>query len=380
MSSTDYPFLAVAPGRVNLLGEHVDYNDGPVIPAAINRAVRLRFGPRTDRTVCISALDLQQQVVFSLDELASHQDIHGKPLPDWAGYPAGVAQVFESTGLVLPGMQAEFSSDIPIGAGLSSSAAIEVAFAIAWDALCASHLDRMTLAKITRQAESDYVGVNCGLMDQFASLFGEEQHALYLDTRSLAWRPIPLPAHTALIIADSGVRHSLHQSGYNERRAGCEEAVHILSQNLPGIRALRDVSSTDFNRLASELPLPVQNYARHAVEECERVAAAIPLLENGDSVSFGKMMLACHRSLRDLYQVSTPELDALVEIAHHLPGCYGARLTGAGFGGCTLNLVAEQSALAFIETLKTGYQQATGRDTAIYLFKASQGARVVATP
>lgn len=371
-----YSYISIAPGRVNLLGEHVDYNDGPVLPAAIDRTVRVQFNKRDDRRVRITAIDLNESTSFSLDHLSEKVDEAGAPLPGWALYPAGVASSLQKLGLHLPGLDAQFTSNLPMGSGLSSSAAVEVAFTAAWDFLCQSNLDLMDQVKAARAAENEYVGVNCGIMDQFASAFGQDQHALLLNTRTLEWRTVPLPAGTVIIIADSGMRRALQHSGYNERRAGCEQAVKILSEHLPGIRALRDVTSEQFNRLVHLLPSPADIYARHVVEECERVDRAIPLLEAGDILGFGRLMFDCHRSLRDLYKVSIPELDQLVEIAASQPGCFGARLTGAGFGGCTVNLVAEDHAKAFMETLKTGYLAATGREASVYICKASQGVRV----
>jgi galactokinase len=374
---TDFPYLAIAPGRVNLLGEHVDYNDGPVLPAAIDRTVQVRFRPTDAAKVSIRALDLNKQIEFNLENLDAKVDVNGNPLPGWALYPAGVASVLQQTGYDVAGMEAEFTSNVPMGSGLSSSAAVEVAFMAAWNHLAGREMDRMTLSKLAQKAENKYVGVNCGLMDQFASAHGVDQHALYFNTRTLAWRPVPLPPSTAIIIADSGMRRALQHSGYNERRSGCEQAVLILSSLLPKISALRDVTSEQFNKYTFMLPSPADQYARHVVEECERVDRAIPMLEMGDIAAFGNLMNDCHRSLRDLYRVSIPELDCLVDLAQHLPGCYGARLTGAGFGGCTVNLVEEQQADDFMQGLKTGYLKATGKECSVYICKASEGVRVV---
>lgn len=373
-------WTATAPGRVNLLGEHVDYNDGAVLPAAIDRAVRLTAVPRSGTRVRLHAPDLQQSVEMDLANLDRKQDAHGLPLPAWALYPAGVARALQQRGFSTPAFEGEYTSDIPIGAGLSSSAAVEVAFAVLWQALGGWPMDRMTLAQVCRQAESDTVGVNCGLMDQFASANGVQGCALYFDTRTLVWQPLALPAGLAIIIADSGVRRSLAHSAYNERRAACEQAVRLLQARLPGIRALRDVSPDDFNRHTGLLPALVAQRARHVVEECARVPLAVNLLQNGDAAGFGQLMLDCHASLRDLYEVSCAELDALVEIAARLPGCLGARLTGAGFGGCTVNLVREAHAAAFIDSLSEEYLRQTGRRAAVYLCRASQGARVEEAP
>ena len=372
----DKQLTVIAPGRVNLLGEHVDYNDGPVLPAAIDRCVRLTLQPHDGGQIHLQALDLKQEATFNLKSLGKKKDIHGAPLPSWAIYPAGVAWVLQQNGLAVKGFDGKFSSNVPIGAGLSSSAAVEVGFAVAWQALGGWPADRMTLARLCQQAENHYVGVNCGLMDQFASAHGVEDHALYFDTRSLAWQPVPLPAGTAIVIADSGVRRSLANSAYNERRASCEEAVARLKPFLPGIRALRDVTPEQLSALGGHLPEVVFRRARHVVEECARVDRAMIDLQHGDAAAFGKVMFEGHASLRDYYEVSCPELDRLVEIAATLPGCLGARLTGAGFGGCTVNLVNEGDAPAFVEKLRTGYKETTRREAQVYLCHASQGAHV----
>jgi len=366
--------LARAPGRVNLLGEHVDYNDGFVLPVAIDRAVQVAAAPITDALVTLVALDLSEQVSFSLDRLGEKVDVNGDPLPTWARYPAGVAHVLRQEGLAVKGMQAVFTSNIPIGAGLSSSAAVEVAFAVTWRQLGKWKRNALQVAQLCQRAENQYVGVNCGLMDQFASACGAEGQALYFDTRSLEWQAVPLPPHTAVVIADSGVRRSLATSAYNERRAACEQAVEILRQHLPNMRSLRDVSSVEFAAYSEFLPPVVRKRAEHVVKEIGRVQDAVVALRRGDAQLFGGLMFSGHASLRDLYEVSCPELDALVNIARQQPGCYGARLTGAGFGGCTVNLVEETKASAFIENLRAGYQAQTGRQAQVYLCKASAGA------
>ncbi len=370
--------LSTAPGRVNLLGEHVDYNDGMVLPAAIDRAAHIRARQHSQPTVTLHALDLHESVTFALDGLEARQDTAGLPLPDWALYPAGIAWVLPQHGYPVMGFEASFTSDVPIGSGLSSSAAMEVGFAALWRAMGGWQVNNMELAQLCLEAERRYVGVNCGLMDQFASAHGVEGHALYFDTRSLAWHPVPLPPRAAIIVADSGVRRSLANSAYNERRAACEEAVRLLKPQLPGITALRDVTSIDFVRFSQVLPPVIARRARHVVEECERVTRALALLEAGDAAGFGQLMLEGHASLRDLYEVSIPELDVLVEIASGLQGCWGARLSGAGFGGCTVNLVEESRAHQFIAQLTAGYERVTGRMAQVYLCRASRGAHAEA--
>jgi len=369
-------YLATAPGRVNLLGEHVDYNGGIVLPAAIDRTVKVIAEPSHNRIVSIEALDIDQSVEFDMLATSKRVDIHGDPLPSWALYPAGVAWILDKHGYQLHGFQATFTSNIPIGAGLSSSAAVEVVFAVLWQELGGWDMDRLTLARLCQEAENHYVGVNCGLMDQFAVANGVEDHAMAFDTRSLEWRAIPLPPKTSIIIADSGVRRSLVGSAYNDRRRACEEAVRLLGQRLPGIRTLRDVTPLDFSRFSSLLPDETRLRAQHIVEEISRVNQALEILKKGDAQGFGKLMFTTHESLRDLYEVSCDELDALVEIAQRLEGVYGARLTGAGFGGCTVNLVKEELAHSIVEKIKTNYVKTCGRQAEVYLCRASSGAKV----
>jgi galactokinase len=238
-------------------------------------------------------------------------------------------------------------------------------------------MPRLALAQLCQRAENQYVGVSCGLMDQFASACGVEGHALYFDTRSLDWEPAPIPPDIALVIADSGVRRSLTHSGYNDRRAACEQAVRELQVYLPRIQSLRDVATTElaaYSPYLSEIP---RKRAEHVVKEIARVRSALSALQRGDRQALGALMYAGHTSLRNLYEVSTPELDTLVELSRHLPGCIGARLTGAGFGGCTVNLVQVEHAGQFIAGLRDGYQQATGRQAQVYLCRPSQGASLL---
>jgi galactokinase len=373
----DPAFVVRSPGRVNLLGEHVDYNDGWVLPAAIDRAAYLAVGRCSSVLVSLGAADLDESVTFRVTETAAKQTVTGSPLPDWALYPAGVAHVLADSGLAVSGMDAVLASDVPRGAGLSSSAAVELAFAVAWRELGGWHKDGMELALLCQRAENNYVGVNCGIMDQFACANGQADHALLLDCRTLEWSPVPLPSDVAIVIADTAKRRELGKSEYNNRRAACEEAVRVLSTVLPGIRALRDVSVSDFDRHAHLLPPEVAKRARHVVEECERTIAAVASLRQNDIAAFGQAMNESHRTLRDLYEVSCFELDAMVSAAQGLEGCYGARLTGAGFGGCAVALVAASAAPAFERELAKRYQAATGLRPEIYVCKASAGAGII---
>lgn len=368
--------LVRAPGRVNLLGEHVDYNEGPVLPAAIDRAVSLAAIPIPEEIISLYAKDLEDQVTFSLESLDSKRDIHDQPLPHWAFYPAGVAWSLKKAGLAVSGLQAAYSSDIPIGAGLSSSAAVEVAFALAWSACGNWERDKMTLARLCQGAENGYVGVASGLMDQFASFHGTKDHVLYFDTRSLVWEAVPLPPATTLVIADTGIRRNLADSRYNQRRQACEKAVKTLQNYLPEIRSLRDVSPVELAAFGEYLPVPIRQRAEHVVREIARVETGVIALRRSDKRTFGALMFAGHASSRDLYEVSCAELDTLVEIAHQMPGCLGARMTGAGFGGCTVNLVEEAETPGFIKGLKSAYREKVGKSPQVYLCKASDGARI----
>jgi galactokinase len=370
--------IARAPGRVNLLGEHVDYNDGFVLPAAIDRATYIAFSPASAPHSTLVAVDFDQQASFSHQTIPSKTQIDESRLPEWALYPAGVMWSLMEERVTAPSMDAAFASDVPRGSGLSSSASVEMAFMIAWQRLGDWALPPMKRALLGQRAENKYVGVNCGIMDQFASACGVEDRLLLLDCRSLEWKAIPLPVDVSIVIADTTVRRKLTTGEYNRRRAACEEAVRLLQQDLPKIKSLRDVGEDEFNRLAKrKLPGEIEKRARHVVEEIRRSNQAQALLEAGDVQNFGRLMNECHVSLRDLYEVSCPELDAMVNIAQSIQGCYGARLTGAGFGGCTVNLVAKDQAENFAEALANGYHLATRLQPEIYITHASNGAELI---
>jgi galactokinase len=369
--------IARAPGRVNLLGEHVDYNDGFVLPAAIDRATYIAFSPSNSYQTTLIAVDLKQQASFSSQTIPYKTQSDSSPLPDWAHYPAGVLWALLEAKLSTPAMNAVYASNVPRGSGLSSSASVEMAFITAWQTLGGWTLPAMQRALLGQKAENQYVGVNSGIMDQFASACGVENNLLLLDCRSLDWKTIPLPHDVAIVIANTMVRRKLTLGEYNKRRAACEEAVHLLQKYLPDIKSLRDVSVEEFNRFAGKLPLGVSKRAHHVVEEIERTNQAEALLEAGNVQRFGELMNECHISLRDLYEVSCPELDVMVLIAQSLDGCYGARLTGAGFGGCTVNLVAREKANEFAELLAKGYQSETEYQPEIYITHASIGAELL---
>lgn len=369
--------IARAPGRVNLLGEHVDYNDGFVMPAAIDRATYIAFSPAPDGVSRLIADDFQEEIALSPESVQARTQANGNALPEWGFYPAGVMHTLLEEGHAAPPMLAVFASDVPRGSGLSSSASVETAFLTAWQYLAGGSMPLMARALLCQRAENQYVGVRCGIMDQFASVCGEENRLLLLDCRSLAWQRIALPEEVAIVIGDTSVRRRLTGGEYNLRHSECEQAMEYLRAYLPGIHSLRDVSSRDLDRLAAGIPPVIERRARHVVKEIERTGQARVAIEAGDSVSFGRLMNDSHASLRDLYEVSSFELDSMVAIAQTLPGCLGARLTGAGFGGCTVNLVESARAEEFAAALMERYQAATGLTPEIYLTRPAKGANLV---
>ncbi len=366
--------VAQAPGRVNLLGEHVDYNDGFVLPAAINLATWIAFSPSGSDTNTLFALDLNEETVFTLEGISTKTDINRVEIADWVKYPAGMAWALQEKGYSVEGMNAVFSSDVPRGASLSSSASVEMTFGTAWQALGGWTIKPMEMALIGQRAENQYVGMNCGIMDQFASACGEKDRLLLLDCRSLEYRTLPLPSDVSIIIADTSVRRTLLGSAYNKRRESCEEAVRLLDAKIEGLKSLRDIRVEEFEKYADILPQETRMRARHVVNEIERTTQSIPLLEKGDIPAFGRLMNECHASLRDLYEVSGPELDLMARLAQVLPGCYGARQTGGGFAGCTVNLVEKKHSEDFCRTLSDQYKKQTGLNPSVYICEAARGA------
>jgi galactokinase len=356
-----------APGRVNLIGEHTDYNDGYVLPVAIDRSVSVAAARRDDRQVVIHALDFGESATFSLDDIEHDQ------AKTWSNYQRGVAYFLEERGIRLPGLNALVVGDIPIGSGLSSSAAIEVSMAYTWQVLAGFRLSRVELALLCQRAENEFVGMNCGIMDQFVSALGQRDHALLIDCRSLEYQPVPLPTGAAIIVADTMKRRGLVDSEYNTRRRECEEGVRILQRYLPQVQALRDVSSDQFVEYEGQLPENVRKRCRHIVYENERVLRSVAALRAGDLNAFGRLMNESHISLRDDYEVSCLELDIMAEAAWKVDGVYGSRMTGAGFGGCTVSLVAEKAVEGFLAQVAAGYEEATGIVPQIYVCRAEHG-------
>lgn len=365
------PRLFRAPGRVNLIGEHTDYNNGFVMPAAIELACWVAIAGREDRRLVVRSENFQETVEIGLDQAS------GQRQGRWSDYVQGVAVVLEQSGHRLRGANLLIKSDVPIGSGLSSSAAIEVASGLGLLGNSGVEIERLELARLCQQAENEFVGARCGIMDQFASCFGQAGHALLLDCRSLEYRPLPLPAGVALVICDSGVRHEVAAGEYNTRRAQCEAGVKVLARTRSQIRALRDATMDDLQNSRAELGDVVYRRCRHVITENARVLQAAEALEKHDLHLFGKLMAESHQSMRDDFEISCTELDLLVELADKLAGVYGARMTGGGFGGCTINLVEAHRVEEFRQSVSAGYQQATGRAAKIYVSEAAAGASEV---
>jgi len=366
------PQLVVrAPGRVNLMGEHTDYNDGFVLPVAVGQAAWLAVGLTEEPWTTVRAMDMgNDEAVFSVTQVPASAG-------GWSDYPKGVVWAFLERGLQPPSINAVLASDVPVGAGMSSSAAIELAFAFAWSTLGHFDIPLPDLALLCQRAENQYVGVNCGIMDQMISACGKAGHAMLLDSRSLERRYFPLPEGVAIVVADSLVRRSLASSEYNVRRAQCEQAVAHLQKYVPEATALRDISLRNLERFGRGLPEVVYRRARHVVTENDRVLRFARALYNGEIEAAGMLMVEGHRSLRDDYEVSAPELDALVEAAMEVPGCYGARLTGAGFGGCTIALVAEEAVPEFQAHIAEVYEARFEKRPAVYVTHPADGVAMI---
>ncbi len=359
-----------APGRVNLIGEHTDYNEGYVLPAAIDLEIRVAFVPTADRRVELRSEATGERASIDLDAIG--------PSPGaMAGYVAGVAWALAGAGIATHGFRGTLASTLPPASGLSSSAALELAAAWALAADPAS-IDPLELARICQRAENAYVGVNCGLMDQFASANGVAGAALLLDCRSLAWRPVALPVagHT-LVVIHTGSPRSLGTSQYNARRAQCEAAVAVLAADDPSIRSLRDVTAAMLPAVRARVDEETYRRCRHVVTENARVEATVAALAAGDVAAVGDLWAASHDSLRDDYEVVSPELDALVEIAAAVPGVVAARMTGAGFGGCTVNLVEREAVPALTAAVLADYPTRTGLTPRVLPVAAVAGAGFV---
>jgi galactokinase len=362
------PALYRAPGRVNLIGEHTDYNDGFVMPAAIDLSCCVAIAPRNDRQLIVHSVNFKETVEFPLDvsKATSARD-------HWSDYVRGVAWVLESAGYNLCGAELAVLSNIPIGAGLSSSAGIEVATAYALLDTSGIQITRTQLARLCQKAENDYVGARCGIMDQFIACHAQAGNAIVLDCRSLEYEPLPLNDQVRLLISNTMIDHHLATGEYNVRRAECEEGVSRLSTVLRDIQSLRDVSLADLQQYRDRLTEVLYRRCRHVITENQRVSEAAVALQGENLKSFGRLMAESHRSLRDDYEVSCPELDVMVEIAVAQEGVYGSRMTGGGFGGCTISLVKDEFVSRAQRAIAEGYESRTGRRPEIYVCSAAEG-------
>ena len=362
------PRLFRAPGRVNLIGEHTDYNDGFVMPAAVGFSTYVAIAPRSDRKLLIHSQEFHDHFEFNLDRLPTRRP------GTWCDYVLGVASILQQNGCSLHGANLLVHGEVPIGAGLSSSAAIEVASALALLSSTRTRPPLSEIAKLCRRAENEFVGARVGIMDQFVSCMGKAGHALLLDCRSLEFNFAPIPPGISLVVCNTMVKHDLATGAYNQRRAECEEGVRYFAKRNPGIRALRDVSIEVLEQHAKDLPPTIFKRCSHVIQENQRTLEAAESLRENALVKLGRLMGESHRSLRDLYEVSCRELDTMVEAAQDLPGFVGGRMTGGGFGGCTVNLVRDANAKEFALQIANRYHKTTGIVPQTYRCAAVDGA------
>ena len=362
------PRIFSAPGRVNLIGEHTDYNDGFVLPTAIGFYTRIAVSPRSDTKLMLSSTEFPETFESDVTRLPRQK------LGAWSDYVLGVAQALSQEGCAFRGANLMVHGEVPMGAGLSSSAALEVASALALLSLTGGSLPLKRIATLCRAAENNFVGARVGIMDQFVSCFGKEGHALCLDCRSLDFELVPVPETVKFVICNTMVKHQNSSGEYNRRRAECEQGVLILSGFYPGIKALRDVTSEQLAAHADILSPVIYKRCQHVVEENARVLKTVESFRSGDLNRVGSLMLDSHRSLRDLYEVSSRELDLMVEAAPGLPGYYGGRMTGGGFGGCTVNLVESDQAESFAGQIAERYQKKTAISPDVHICSPANGA------
>jgi galactokinase len=361
-----------APGRVNLIGEHTDYNDGFVLPIAIDRGTLVAARSKTGRRFRVHTINLDESAEFDLD------DTRIPRTGSWLDYVEGVARSLEARGASLAGADLLIQSNVPVGAGLSSSAALEISVGMALLSMAGFAMDGKSLALAGQAAEHQYVGIKCGIMDQYVAAMGTAGHALLIDCRTVESKRVKIGFDDlAIVVCDTGIRHALASSEYNRRRAECEEGVRLLARSMPNIKSLRDVNLDDFRQYEYRLPQVIAKRCRHVITENYRTLAARTLLQDGDGPGFGRLMLDSHASLRDDYQVSCAELDLLVDSAMKIDGTLGARMTGGGFGGCTVNLVRTARLEQFRDVVQREYARATNRSPGIYIVEPADGAREI---
>jgi galactokinase len=361
------PVLFVAPGRVNLIGEHTDYAEGFVMPVAINFATLAAISPRSDGKIVLYAENYGEEKTFSADAtpVASKH---------WSDYPMGVVSILKGEGHTVPGFSLSLWGDVPLGSGLSSSAALEIATLLAVTSLIGVEYPGPVLARLGQRVENEFVGANCGIMDQFISANGKENHALLLDCRDLSYRLVPIPDHVALVIANTMVKHSIVGGDYKTRRAESEAACAIINSHRGSVPFLRDATLEDLEKWGHEMTPKSYLRAKHVISENMRTVAASEALLRGDIKKLGQLMAEAHRSYSEDFEGSCMEADTMVELAQDLPGLIGARLTGGGFGGCTINLVEQSQAEAFAKELASRYAARTGIEPEIHICHASDGA------
>ena len=362
------PSVYAAPGRVNLIGEHTDYTEGFVMPAAIDFATRAAISPRDDGKVVLYAENFGEERSFPADALPTHRS------GSWSDYPLGVLSILAGEGYTIPPFSLTLWGDVPLSAGLSSSASVEVATAVAVTGLLGVSILGSRLARLCQRAENEFVGASSGIMDQFISVNGKADHALLLDCRDLSFQLAPIPENVALVIANTMVKHSVAGGEYTSRRAQVEEACRILATHRPEIRFLRDATVADLEAWGHEIPPVALKRARHVITENRRTTDAAKALIDHDLATLGRLMHEAHISYSKDFEASCPEADLMVDLAQDLPGLIGARLTGGGFGGCTINLVEQKNAAEFAAVLKQRYDQAMGKDAQIFVCHASDGA------
>jgi galactokinase len=365
------PALFRAPGRVNLIGEHTDYNDGFVMPAAIDYYTWVAASRRNDGILCVRSQQYKELFEIPLDKTA------GPPRGHWSDYVRGMTAVLQSAGYKVLGANLLIDGEVPVGAGLSSSAALELSVGLALAGVSGLDLPRLELVKLSQKAEHNYAGALCGIMDQFIAGFGHASNAIMLDCRSLEYSLLPIASTVRLVICNSMVKHDLAAGEYNTRRAECVQAVSILQKSFPNIKALRDVTSEMIESHRTDLPELVYRRARHVITEDARTAAGAIALRAHRLEEFGKLMFASHASLRDDYQVSCSELDLLVDLASKIDGLIGARMTGGGFGGCTINLVHDEAVDRFCQNVSAQYEHVTGRKPDVFVCSPAEGAQHV---
>jgi galactokinase len=365
------PSIFAAPGRVNLIGEHTDYAEGFVMPAAIDFATLAAISPRSDGKIVLRAENYGEERTFDASSLPAERSGH------WSDYPLGIIAILSGEGHRIPAFSMTLWGDVPLGSGLSSSAAIEVATALAVTSLIGVDYPRPVLARLCQRAENEFVGSSCGIMDQFISANAAENHALLLDCRDLTFRLAPIPSNVALVIANTMVQHAVTGGEYTSRRAQVEEAAAVIARHRPEVRFLRDANLDDLARYGSEMSPLALKRARHVITENTRTVAAADALIHHDLKELGRLMAEAHVSYSQDFEASCEEADAMVELAQDLPGLIGARLTGGGFGGCTVNLVERQHAREFTAALGERYAARTGITPQIHICHASGGAHRV---